>query len=327
MKKLLCVVTLFALGTACPKVEKKTYRFDMKQRSGTLTFQNIFTDEPEKSDKDFMQLVENVVEGQSVEEDHPGWKISAKTLFDHEGRLDGLVTFEFEDASAAGLFKHDKKSPYIWCASQEDNEKVSQTNGDQIMELPGCVVWDRKTSEMWVTVDLEEPEEDDKSLLDSWSRWSKGEKLDAGTDGMPSLGDLSSADGLEGLAAGMMQGLTQNMISGEIVVGPLTPTGAEASDVAGALTDLVKTQLQWCAMQTQTEAQPFEDTVALAVKPDGTFEVTVPESSAPHPARVECVQTALAMVQFPAQDSPWTATFTLTSSGASIKMDVGLGDE
>lgn len=178
MKKLVLGALLLALGTACPKVERRVYTFDLKTNQGVLYFENIVTDAPEDADSDFMEIVNKVIEGTKLEEEYPGWRIQKKELYESKGRLDGKMVFTFDDPQKAGVYKHDKKSPYIWCASRSEEQTIVATNGDRIDDtLPGCVVWDRKATTLSVTVKTASLMGSEKPLVASFNRWKNGEPM------------------------------------------------------------------------------------------------------------------------------------------------------
>jgi hypothetical protein len=321
MRKLVFLVVVLGLGTACPKVERQVYRFDLKSRTGTLTFENIVTDSAETPNKDFMEIVDKVLEGTKVEEDHPGWRVGEKQLKTTDApsgkRLDGEVAFSFDDLDAAGIYKHDKKAPYIWCTPREseDEQVIVATNGTRIDTLPGCIAWDRKATELTVTVRTATLLGGEQSLVPQYEKWSKGETLEIEeTEG-------GSFDGLEGLgeafAGGMAQGMADAM-AGDAVITIGDPVSKDAPKLAaGALGSVERSVLEVCAAGSAAKGERFQETVRFAVAPDGTATGTLlgaAEASPMRPEREKCYATAMKDRSLPARDTAWTFDVSIAVS-------------
>jgi hypothetical protein len=313
MRKVLFITSLLALATACPKVERKVYTFDLKNQTGTLMFENIVTDSPESGDSDFMEIVNKVIRGTKLEEENPGWTIGNKELFDNEGRLDGKMEFTFANASGAGLYKHDKKAPYIWCASRDEEETIVSTNGQRIAELPGCIAWDRKATELTVTVRSATMAGGEKPLIDQFKRWSNGEELKVesnpfgGIDGSnPGAVDAFA----EGLAGGLASGMADAMAGeAKLTLGPAKAEGASQADADALVGTMQKAALKICAAAFAAEKKPFSETLVISVTPKGTLETAVKDSSSEDAGREECYAEALKEAAVPKRDKAWTVTY------------------
>lgn len=307
MKRLLFTAGLLALAVGCPKIERKTYTFDVKKGEGSVRFVNIVTDDASKGDGDFMEIVSKFIQGTELEEKNPGWRISSKTLMEESGRLDGLVLFTFDEPAKAGLYKHDKKSPWIWCASREESETVLATNGDRLEPvLPGCVAWDRKTSTLEVTVKTDEMMGNEQTLLPQFKRWEAGETLQAHQD--PLAGLLSGEGGTAGmdedaLAGQIMGSLGAAMgLSGTLTVGPPAVTGPmgveEAERVLG---DMARAQLQMCYQVTRALEPELGGKADLHVAVDASGKVSQAylEGTMRGSTGEECILETVMELEFP----------------------------
>lgn len=313
MRQILFVTALLALATACPKVERKVYVFDMKARTGVLKFENIVTDSPETQNNDFMEIVNQVIRGTKLEEEHPGWRIGKKELVEAEGRLDGVMEFTFDDARGAGLYQHDKKSGYVWCTSRNEEETIVSTNGTRLDDvLPGCVAWDRKTAVLEVTVRSATMAGGEKPLLDPFRKWSAGEELEL-TDAPFGM----SESGLEGFgeafAGGLADGIADAMApNATLTVGEPTVKGGEAAD--GAVIGAVQRSTMKICLATEAAVNSFfEETLAIEVRPDGTWAAKLTKGVAANPPELfECVSKALTDVKFPLRAKAWTIEVPLS---------------
>jgi hypothetical protein len=144
------IASLLAVLTACPEIGRMTYRFDLATGRGELLVEDIGTDDPAKAREDFAQIVNEYILGSKVQDDHPAWRVGARELLPRDGRLDAKVAFEFARPGDVGLYQHDKKSPYFWCAEKE--ETVVTTSGTIVPQYPNCVAFDRKAKQHEVTV-------------------------------------------------------------------------------------------------------------------------------------------------------------------------------
>ncbi len=320
MKRLLFTVGLLALAVGCPKIERKTYTFDVKKGEGTVRFVNIVTDDASKADGDFMEIVSKFVQGTELEEKNPGWRVGSKTLFEESGRLDGLVSFTFDDPAKAGLYKHDKKSPWIWCASRDESETVVATNGERLEPaLPGCVAWDRKATSLEVTVKAGEMMGNERTLLPQFKRWEAGETLQASED--PFSGLLSGEGGGAGLdedalAGQIMGSLGAAMgLSGTLTVGPPTvlgPMGVE--DAERVLGDMARAQLQMCYQVTRAMEPALSGKADLHVAVDGGGEVSQAylKGTMRGSTGEECILETVMELQFPAPGAEVEVVWPLT---------------
>lgn len=308
-RRLAAVTVLLAIGAACPQVERKVYRFDVKARTGTLQFVNIVTDSPEEADDDFLLMLDKVVEGTEIEESHPGWRITDKSLVPEGDRLDGRIAFTFDTLEDAGLFKHDKKSPYVWCVARDKDESILATNGRRIAPLPGCVVWDRKETVLEVTVKPSSMMGTGQSLRPVYDRWKAGETItpsDNATAGN-ALGELTG--GAEALAAGLAGALTEMIDTGvNATIGPV-PASAEGWN------PMMDAALKMCLAATAGEQpEAVKETLVFEVGTDGKAKVTVQPALAPEVPRGQCYAEVIGGMEFPAKDKAWSFKVPVSAS-------------
>ena len=314
MRKLTFLTALLGIATACPKVEKKVYSFDLKAKTGLLTFENIVTDSPETGNNDFMDIVNKVIRGDKLEAEHPGWNISDKKLYENEGHLDGKMSFSFTGPSAAGLYKHDKKSPYIWCASRDDDETILSTNGMLIVELPGCVAWDRKQTQLSVTVRTASLTGGEQPLTEQFKRWSAGEELEL-TDnslfGGAADGEEAALEGLgdaiaEAFASGIADGIAGDST---LRLGPAKPIGASQADADQAIGSVQQATLKICAAAYAADKKPFSETLVVSIEAGGSYTVSTKDSTGAEPKREKCYFDALEKADFGAHDQAWSIEY------------------
>lgn len=304
MRKLLFVTALLALATACPKVERKVYTFDLKARTGVLKFENIITDAPESENNDFMDVVNQVIRGTKLEEENPGWNISKKELFENEGRLDGRMEFTFADTRSAGLYQHDAKSGIIWCASRDEEEVVVSTNGRRLDDvLPGCVAWDRKATKLEITVRTATLSGGEKPLTGPFKRWSAGEELELSAN--PLGGMEGFADSLAGgLATGMADTLAPHA---SLTVGPPEAKGVDQALADAALPGALLAGMKMCLVGEAVVNSWFTDTLIIDVAPDATIKSKLKDRKAANADELaSCLTNVLADAKFVQHTKSWS---------------------
>lgn len=225
MKRLLFSSLLLLLAAACPKVERKVYTFDIKAGTGEVRYLNIVTDSPEKSNDDFLEVLNKMILGTQIETENPGWRVTSKELYVENGQLNGLVKFEFASPERAGIYKHDKKAPYFWCTG----DTIVTTNGDRVPTTEKCVVWGSKMKKLEVTVTEGEISAGDATLLPVYERWKAGETIEASAGG-DAFGSGGLGSGFEsalgGLTGGLMEAMTAGLgLSGTTTLGDIAVEG------------------------------------------------------------------------------------------------------
>lgn len=181
------------LLAGCLEIGRMTYRFDLATGRGMLVLEDIGTDDPTTADRDFASLVNEYILGSHVQDDHPRWRVGERRIFEAEGRLDGVVTFGFDRPEDAGLYQHDKKSAYLWCAA--DDETVVSTSGSVVPMYPDCVMFDRKAKVAEVTVTVGKEGGNRTTLLPQFRGWDGQSAVstpDMALGTVGGLGDLSA---------------------------------------------------------------------------------------------------------------------------------------
>lgn len=168
MTRLFLTALLLLVGTGCLEVDRIVYTFDAKTLTGEILYVGIHSDSADNVDEDYKELMDEFVNGNKLESENPGFNIQSKELFEQDGKLVGRVRLGFRNLEKVGIYQHDKKSPYIYCDS--DDKLVLTTNGTQVQDvLKGCVVWDRKVRTFEMALgDSSGVSDDAVSLLDRW---------------------------------------------------------------------------------------------------------------------------------------------------------------
>jgi hypothetical protein len=161
-------LVLVGLAAGCPRVARLRYHFDLRTLHGTLIAEGIGSDD--QPNADFATLVNEYALGDRLQQDHPSWRVGARRLYENEGRLDGVVEFGFSDPLAAGLYQHDKKSAFLWCTPDSDDQIVA-TSGEVVGPYPFCAMFGRKSKAIDVTIG---DDTEAVSLLPQWRAWDGG---------------------------------------------------------------------------------------------------------------------------------------------------------
>ena len=171
----------------CPDIGRMTYRFDLANGTGSLTLDDIGTDNPGLAAADFATLVNDYLLGEKVQEEHPTWRVGERRLYEDGGRLDGIVEFTFERPADAGLYQHSRKTDLLWCAGE--GETVVSTSGAVVPLYPNCVFFDRKQKQHEVTVTTGEGLGDRTSLLPLYEAWD-GKPIAVSDGRMTGVGEM-----------------------------------------------------------------------------------------------------------------------------------------
>ncbi len=167
MKRLALAALALLVSTGCLEVEKVTYSFDLAEMTGEIVYTGIRSDSADNVEEDYAQLMNEFVNGTKLEAENPGWNVQSKELYEADGKLNGKVSIKFREPSNLGIYKHDKKAPYIYC---NKDQTVMSTNGTNIQDvLAGCVAWDRKATKLEVTLaNTGGFQQSPVSLLETW---------------------------------------------------------------------------------------------------------------------------------------------------------------
>ena len=185
MRKLLSVIALsvmLAALTGCLSTESKEYRFKVKpdgSGEGTITFNNIVSQDDEERDvsfKDFGELVTDYLEGSSFEDSNPNYQVTGKRLYEKDGKLNGEVTFTFESLDAIGFFRTaDCDCAPVLYPTSNLQETLGETNGTNLSETMNVplISWGADTKEYFFKTTAQEDLANTRSLLSHWQNWKK----------------------------------------------------------------------------------------------------------------------------------------------------------
>ena len=133
-----CLAILMLSG--CPDFGSMVYRIDLAAKRVTVVIRDLRTDDPDDAIADFATIVEAV-----ADPDEDVFTDAHAEMVEEGGEL--VVRWEatYSDLSTLDVYQHDRRSPYLWCVDRPHRSTVSSTTGTVPEELPGCVVFDRKT--------------------------------------------------------------------------------------------------------------------------------------------------------------------------------------
>ena len=212
---LLFLLPLLLLISGCVQFQQVVMKFDMKAGTGEFRYLNLTSDGSAEAGTDFRELIEKYLQGMELETQYKLWTNVKKELYEEDGKLNGVVTFAFADPAATLIYKHDKKSPYIFCAGAES--EILTSNGKDISKvMPGCVAWERKIKVLELTVagagatsGLSAP----VPLLDFYKAWKADgtlpPKVDPAVALQQSLKELEEID-IEGMFEELIPGGTSD---------------------------------------------------------------------------------------------------------------------
>ena len=121
------------LLTGCLATEYKTYRCTLNadgSGSGTITFQNIFSQDDDSADvstSDFDELISEYLNGSKFEEENPRLHVTGKRLYEEKGELMGEVSYTFAHADSAGFILN-AGCPVVFIPGV-NSETVVESNG------------------------------------------------------------------------------------------------------------------------------------------------------------------------------------------------------
>lgn len=177
----LALVLVFSLSS-CLNFETKEYKFTLTGKNSgklTLKFNNIFSDydddelsPSEQADDEFDELINDYLNGTSLEEDFPDAKLVSKRLFEEKGKLCGEAVFEFSSLDQVLLFQYDSKAPFMYYFS-EFNETYVSSNGTMGPDYFSAIYWDASKKDLNFTTLGAEDDGDKTSLLSRWKAYKK----------------------------------------------------------------------------------------------------------------------------------------------------------
>jgi hypothetical protein len=165
MKKIvvwLLIASIGILSFGCLSFESKEYTWTInKDGSGTgkIVWRNLFStgnEEENTSADDFVSLINDYLEGESVDDVRPGFKKVAKRLFIEDGVLCGELTFEFGKFEDAGFYRYKGQGPYMYNFATSD-ETFYKSNGDWSGDNFSVLFWSDKTTQMTLVTSYGDP--------------------------------------------------------------------------------------------------------------------------------------------------------------------------
>ncbi|HHS49983.1 MAG TPA: hypothetical protein ENN07_02590 [candidate division Zixibacteria bacterium] len=186
MKKILATLLIAAvavLTVGCLSFAEKQYTWQIQpdgSGKGTIVYRNIFssgnTDDDYTAD-DFVQLINDYLEGETLENETPGMRNVKKKLFVEDGFLCGEVTFEFAHFNEVGFYQYKGKGPMMFYLSNS-SETFINSSGDWAGEDFPIVFWPEGTKEFNVVTTMGDPyEEGAVSLIPLYEHWEKTGEL------------------------------------------------------------------------------------------------------------------------------------------------------
>jgi len=195
MKKLCSLVLVVILAISlvgCLSVEYKEYKIEIDKNGsgqGKIIWRNISSStdsETEDGSADFVELIEEYLEGNAIEDENPGFKKTKKKLFMENGQLCGQIEFEFDHYEDIGLYRHHDEGPYMFILGTID-EGFVESNGEYAGENFPLIFWDSGTKEFeFVTSINQASTEESKLLIDHYKLWKETGKLPVLQESEPS---------------------------------------------------------------------------------------------------------------------------------------------
>jgi len=186
MKKFVVWLLIAGMGLltfGCLSFESKEYSWNINKDgsgSGKIVWRNIFSsgnEEDDMSDEDFVSLINDYLQGSSLDDERPGFKKVNKRLFIEDGVLCAEMTFEFGRFEEAGFFRYKGEGPYMYNFSTSD-ETFYKSNGDWGGDNFQVLFWPEKTSEMTLVTTYGDPDEAGAvDLLGYYNTWNETGEL------------------------------------------------------------------------------------------------------------------------------------------------------
>lgn len=178
--KIAFIVILAFFVSSCLTVEKKKYCFEITGKgSGTLTitYINIFSqmnDSVDVSEEDFDTLINDYINGTTIEDNYPLATNIKKELYEENGFLNAKVTMNFSSFDAVRLYQFDSKSPICFNVGQTiDGESFESSNGTLgNSDYMNVVFWPKKTKVLEVVTTVNQYDSENcVSLVNHYRKW------------------------------------------------------------------------------------------------------------------------------------------------------------
>ncbi|PLW91841.1 MAG: hypothetical protein C0592_13800 [Marinilabiliales bacterium] len=178
--KIAFIAVLAFFVSSCLTVEKKKYNYEITGKgTGTLTitYINIFSqmdDSLDVSEEDFDELINDYINGTTIEDNYPLATNIKKELYEENGFLNAKVTMDFSSFDAARLYQFDSKSPICFNVGQTiDGESFESSNGTLgNSDYMNVVFWPKKAKSLEVVTTIDTYDSEDcVSLVKQYRRW------------------------------------------------------------------------------------------------------------------------------------------------------------
>ncbi len=174
------LLLLIVLLGGCLDVEETEYRFLLQEdgsMTGMIQFNGIVScldDEEDVSEDDFNTLLNDYIEGDVFELDHPYMEFTNKHFLVSGGKLNATVDFTMADIAEGGFLidSHCRCAP-IYLVLPEDYKPVLYSNGE-VSEDEIFVRWPTGTTEFILQVGSDSNFEGSISLARRYDRWDAG---------------------------------------------------------------------------------------------------------------------------------------------------------
>ncbi len=169
------------LLSSCLTCETKDYTFELNNTGGgklSIKFNNIMSkkdkedlSKTEEIAADFEELADKYIKSDEIEKTFPDAKMIEKKLYEENGKLNGIIVFEFTKISQVKLYQFDKMSPFQYYLSSLSSESFGSTNGVQAPDYLPVISWDKATKKLTLSTKVQEVDaETTSSLLASWKK-------------------------------------------------------------------------------------------------------------------------------------------------------------
>ncbi|MCK5834058.1 hypothetical protein KAH81_10375, partial [bacterium] len=162
MRKTLSIILIGALTivlTGCLTTDTKEYTWEFNNDGsgqGKIVFENIFssgnTDE-DYSLEDFNSLINDYIEGTTLEDTDGGMRDVEKRLYIDDGKLCGEITFKFDNYQDVGFYRYENDGPYMYLVNLGEEFFVN-CNGEWAGEDFPVIFWPEATKEFILTTSL-----------------------------------------------------------------------------------------------------------------------------------------------------------------------------
>lgn len=185
--KLALVALVPLILSSCLTSAYKEYRFFVnKDGSGTgiIKYVNIVSQEDEETDvseTDFNELINDYVNGETFENDNPGYTVTNKRLFEENGTLCGEVEFTFNSFDDIKFKDFDCKCSPLMYYLGGLTETFMESNGEYLstdeFDFP-MITWEKKFKgnepmELYFKTIVTDDLSDCHSLLDEYEEWER----------------------------------------------------------------------------------------------------------------------------------------------------------